>query len=43
MEEDKQDMKLQMKKRSVNRLFNCFDENRMSFRSHDIIVMACLD
>ena len=29
--------KVKMKKRSVCRLFNCFDENRISISSHDII------
>ena len=27
--------KVKMRKRSVCRLFNCFDENRMSISSHD--------
>ena len=29
--------KVKMKKRLVCRLFNCFDENRMSISSHDVI------
>ena len=29
--------KVKMKKRSVCRLFNCFDESRMSISSHDVI------